>query len=340
MGRTRELAAVAVLALTLPLAGCAQGDIVVESGGQSGAQSGGGATSPNLDSERVDAVLGAISSAVSAGDEKKDAELLRPRVSDPALRMRKAQYALATADGSAVPALDFTAQSLTITNAATWPRAVVDVSQAGDGGLPNVFLITQEGARDPYRLQSWVRLLGGTSLTTLSIEQGAPYLDGDATGYQVTPADAVSGYVDMLNAGTAGDDTFTADEFASIYLADAKSLNDSVQAAGKVTAEAHTGDFPVSGVVLADGSALVSGAFTYSHVYARTVARSTMKLGGRAAALNEGDDAVIGTITVNYLVTALFRIPAEGADGKVSLVGVERAIESTSRDDSAKPEGE
>jgi len=65
-----------------------------------------------------------------------------------------------------------------------------------------------------------------------------------------------------------------------------------------------------------------------------------MKLGGRAAALNQGDDSVIGTLTVEYLVTALFRIPAEGTQGKASLVGVERAIESTSRDDSAKPEGE
>lgn len=340
MRRTRELAALTALALALPLASCAQGDIVVESGSQSGAQSGAQSGSPNLDADRIDSLLGSIGTTMAAGDEKKDVELLRPRVADPALRMRKAQYALATADGSDVPTLDFTAQSLTVTNDSAWPRAVVDVSEADDGGLPYVFLITQQGARDPYKLQSWVRLLGGTSITTLSIEQGAPYLDGDATGFTMSPTDAVSGYVDMLNAGNAGDDTFTTDEFATIYLADAKSLNDSVQAAGNVKAEASTGDFPVSGVVLADGSALVSAAFTYSHVYDRTVARSTMKLGGKAAALNEGDDSVIGTVTVNYLVTALFRIPAEGAQGKVSLVGVERAIESTSRDDSAKPEGE
>ncbi|MDN6566157.1 MAG: hypothetical protein L0L69_00440 [Propionibacterium sp.] len=336
MRRSRELAALTALSLTLALTGCAQDDLLVESGAQSEGQSG----SPNLDADRVDTVLQAISSTVEAADAKQDGALLRPRVTDPALRMREAQYALSKADGSPVPTLDFTAQSLTVTNDVSWPRAVVDISQASDGGLPHVFVITQEEPREPYRLQSWVRLLGGTSLTTLSIEQGSAHLDPDATGFTVAPRDTVPGYVEMLNSGTAGDDTFTADEFANIYLADAKSLNDSVQAAGTVTALASTGDFPVTAVELADGSALVSGAFTYSHTYARTVARSTMKLGGKAAALNEGDDSVTGTVTVNYLVTALFRVPAEGAGGKVSLVGVERAIESTSRDDSAKPEGE
>ncbi|MDN6429293.1 MAG: hypothetical protein L0J79_05645, partial [Propionibacterium sp.] len=67
---------------------------------------------------------------------------------------------------------------------------------------------------------------------------------------------------------------------------------------------------------------------------------ATMTGGAKPAAPTAGDDSVTGTVTVNYLVTALFRVPAEGAGGKVSLVGVERAIESTSRDDSAKPEGE
>lgn len=331
----RVVALAATLSMSLALGACAGQDVIAQSSSQSGGSQSG--ASPNLDTQRLSTVFASVQSVLDEADASGDSADLESRVIDPALRMRADEYRLAKATGSSVTALDLTSQTATVTNSASWPRAVFNFAQAPDTGLPVVFVLTQADARSDYKLQSWVRLLGGVSLTTLSIDQGSPYIDADTTGFAMTPGDAISGYVDMLNAGDEGDDTFTSDEFASTYLSEVKRLDDSVEAAGSVTAKASTGDFPVSGVLLQDGSALVSGSFTYTHTYARTVARSTLKLGGSAAAINEGDDSVIGTVTVQYLVNVLIKIPVTG---KAQLVGAERAIESTTRDDNAKPEGE
>lgn len=336
MSRTRRMVALgAAVSLSLTLGACSSRDVIAESSSQSGGSQSG--VAPNLDNGRLSTVFTAVQAALDKADASGDTTDLESRLIDPALRMRGDQYRLAEATGSSVTALDLTSQTATVTNSATWPRAAFDFSVASDTGLPVVFVLTQTDARSDYKLQSWVRLLGGVSLTTRSIDEGSPYVDADSAGFAMTPSEAVSSYVDMLNAGESGDDEFTTDEFASTYLDEVKQLDDSVEAAGSVTAKAETGDFPVTGVLLQDGSALVSGSFTYTHTYARTVARSTMKLGGSVAALNEGDDSVTGTVTAQYLVNVLIKVPVSG---KAQLVGAERALESTTRDDNAKPEGE
>lgn len=336
MGRTRELAALLAVSTGLGLAACTPGEVTAPSGATSGAQSG----VPNLDTDRIDSVLDAIQTTLAEGDKALDASKLEARVADPALRMRAAQYALAKARNDEAPPLALTAQSLTVTNAEAWPRAILDIGTSSAGMLPDVFLLVQRDARSDYMLTNWTRLLGGTSLTTMSVKEGSPYLAGDAPGFVMTPSEAVSGYVDMLNDGDAGNDQFTSDEFADTYASELKSLSDSIKAAGKVTAKAAPTDLPPEGVVLQDGSALVAGSFTYTHTYARTVARSTLKLGGDAARITEGGDKVVGTVTIQYLVTVLVQIPKAGSGDKVSVVGAERAIESSTRDNSKKPEGE
>ncbi len=342
MRRGRELAAVTALVAALSLAGCGQEELLAASGEQqSGTSAQSGAA--NLDPDRLENVLSSVQETLNAGDTDMDANLLTERVADPALSMRRAQYALAAAKGSEITPLELTAQSVLVTNSDTWPRAIVDIAQAPAGSLPAVFFLTQPDARSDYKLVSWTRLLGGTSLTAASLDQGIPFVGADSTGFVMSPIQVVGTYVDMLNAGAVGDDHFTADEFAQTYVDSVTNLNDSVQVAGKVTAQAETpaddGPVPV-GVQLQDGSALVSGSFSYSLTSARTVKDSTMKLGGAAAQLNEGDDSVVGTVTAHYLATVLFQIPDSATGGKVSVIGAETVITSVTRDDTKKPEGE
>ena len=332
---TRSLAALS-LASALALAACGSGDIIVQSGSQSGSQSG----QPNLDRNRIDSVLSSIQETLTSADSLMDGNALSPRLTDPALVMRTSQYTLAQATGAPPPALSLTSQAVAVTDSGRWPRAIVDIGQSSDGTRPPVFIVVQDSPRSDYMLQSWTRLLGSTSLTFPSVLEGSPYLGADSTGFTKTPREAISAYVDMLNKGEAGNDSFTVDEFATTYLSDVSALATSVQAAGTVTAQAADSTFPISGVVLHDGSALVSGTFTFTHTYQRTVANSTMRLGGAPAQMNEGDDSVIGTLTVSFVASVLIQIPTADAGGKATLVGAERIIQSTSRDDSVKPAGE
>jgi len=171
-----------------------------------------------------------------------------------------------------------------------------------------------------------------------NMEKGSAPLSADAQGYVKTPKEALQGYVDMLNSGNAGNDQYSGDDFARRYLQDAKSLNDAVQAAGNVQAHAEVSDeFPIVGVQLVDGSSLVVASFTYTQTYQRTVARSTMRLGGTTAALAEGDDDTVkGKATATYVATVLLHIPKSGSDSQViSVVGAERALGSVVKDDNA-----
>lgn len=323
-------------AATLALSACSASPIVVDQTAQS-AQS---ASTPNLDVPRIADMLKDAQNVLNQADKETNAELLTARVSDPALRVRKAQYELAKKSGTTPPALDLTEQVLTVTNSTEWPRVVLDVSKAEGGNLPAAYFFVQENARSDYKLQQWTRLLGGTEFSTLSVEEGTPYLAPDTSGYKVTPAQAVTSYVDMLNSGTAGSDLFAADEYTQSYFSTNKQLHDSVSAAGEVTAHAATlENTPVTSVSLRDGSALVASTVSFTHTYKRTIARSTMKLGGSPALL-AGDPNIAGTATATYLLNILIYLPAEGSDGKAQLIGVERALETVTKDDAAKPEGE
>lgn len=333
----RVWSATAVFAtLTLGLAACSGQDVVVSDPAQS-AQS---AATPNLDAPRIADMLKDAQKVINDADQGQSMELLENRMTDPALRMRKAQYALSAKTGKALPALDLTEQVLSVTNSTEWPRVLVDISVAPEGGLPHAYFFVQQDARSDYKLENWTRILGGTEFTTLSVKEGAPYLAPDASGFTMTPRRAVEAYVEMLNSGTAGSDLFAADEYTTKYMSNLKGLSDAAAAAGQVTATAQTVEgAPVTAVRLSDGSALVASTITYSQNYKRTVARSKMNLGGDAAVV-AGNAEILGAVKVDYLLTVLIRVPVEGQDAKAQLIGVESALESVTKDDAARPEGE
>ncbi len=323
------------LASALALGSCSAGDLVASTSSQSGTQS------PNLDSERVTEVLASVQDAVNKADEAKDATLLEGRVSEGAARVRAAQYAYSTASGDTVPAIDLTEQNVAVTNSQEWPRAILNIRQASASDLPVVEILVQDDARSTYSLVAWCRMLGGTSVTIPSIDEGSAYVSNDSAGFTMTPAEALSAYVDMLNAGQASNEKFATDEFTANYLDTAKTLASSLQAAGSVTANAQVADYPISGVVLQDGSALVAANFTYTLTYARTVAGSTMRLGGQTATMNAGDEDVVkGSATATYVATVLIDIPSAAQGGVARIVGADRVIESVTTDESSNPDNQ
>ena len=163
-------------------------------------------------------------------------------------------------------------------------------------------------------------------------------MTGDQSGFVSSPEMALTQYITMINSGTQDTSVFTADEFTKKYIDDISSLNSSVSAAGTVTAQASATDYPVSGLVLQDGSALVSANFTYTLTYQRTVAGSTMTLGGQTASLSADGATVEGTATVKYIGTVVMRIPSGTAGGQIQVVGGERLIQSVTLDSSSKPD--
>lgn len=328
--RTLAAASAALLmASALGVSACSS-EIVAQSG--SGAQS-----TANLDLERISSVLSDVGGAMSSADASLNASDLDGKVTNGALETRTAQYALATATGQAPSALDFTPTSLAITNSDSWPRAIFNISDGSSTALPVLQVYVQDSARSDYKLTNYARLLGGTQLTLPPVGTGSAYVTGDSEGFTVSPDAALTQYITMLNSGTQDTSQFVADEFTKQTLQQVTDLNSSVSAAGSVTMAATATDYPISGLVLQDGSALVAANLKYTLTYQRTVAGSMMNLGGTTASLSKDGTTVEGTATVDYIATVIMRIPSQKAGGNVQIVGGDRSIVKVALDSSSSP---
>lgn len=328
--RTLAAASAALLmASALGVSACSS-EIVAQSG--SGAQS-----TANLDLERISSVLADVGGAMASADASLNASDLGDKVTNGALETRSAQYALATATGQAPSTLDFEPTSLAITNSDSWPRAIFNISNGSSTALPVLQVYVQDSARSDYRLTNYARLLGGTQLTLPPVGTGSAYVTGDSEGFTVSPDAALTQYITMLNSGTQDTSQFVADEFTKQTLQQVTDLNSSVSAAGSVTMAATATDYPISGLVLQDGSALVAANLKYTLTYQRTVAGSTMNLGGTTASLSKDGTTVEGTATVDYIATVIMRIPSQKAGGNVQIVGGDRSIVKVALDPSSSP---
>ena len=328
--RTLAAASAALLmASALGVSACSS-EIVAQSG--SGAQS-----TATLDLERISSVLADVGGAMATADASLNASDLGDKVTNGALETRTAQYALATATGQAPSTLDFEPKSLAITNSDSWPRAIFNISDGSSTALPVLQVYVQDSARSDYKLTNYARLLGGTQLTLPPVGTGSAYVTGDSEGFTVSPNAALTQYITMLNSGTQDTSQFVADEFTKQTLQQVTDLNSSVSAAGSVTMAATATDYPISGLVLQDGSALVAANLKYTLTYQRTVAGSTMNLGGTTASLSKDGTTVEGTATVDYIETVIMRIPSQKAGGNVQIVGGDRSIVKVALDSSSSP---
>lgn len=342
-------AILSVGAITALLAGCTQPVLEAEdprsgqsgqSGAQSGSQSGDDADAQvALTQDQVARIVADIQTDLDKAASTKDPTILDTRVTDPALAMRKGQFVRAEKTDTAIPPLTIDPQVFSATVGTSWPRVLLVASNATGDDPAEVYFMTQKDARDNYRLENWTRLIGGTSVKGVAIRDGSKVLGADAEGLRMTPEDVLSTYVNYLNSpDNAEYQVFEDNVFAPRYREELETVNEAVAVAGNVKGTASTGDYPVIGVALDTGEALISTAFTYETVYSRTVPRSTFEMAGTPAAYLE-DKNVIGSVTVNYLVTVFFLVPPEGTDKPVSVVGSERVITSVSRDDT-EPTGE
>lgn len=302
---------------------------------QSGEQSGeiSAADSVVLTEEQVLRIVGEIQGVLDKSSEEDDPKVLESRVSNPALAMREGQLVRSEKTDTELSPLEITPEVFSATAGDSWPRVLIVASNAVAEDPAELFIITQEDARGDYKLENWSRLIGGTSVRGVSVRDGSKVLASDAAGLKVTPEEALSAYVGYLN--TPKDEKYQIFEdevFAPHYREELKSLNAAVKVAGNVKAKAEVGDYPVTAVQLNTGDALVSTAFTYETIYTRTVPRSTFEMAGTPASYLE-DKNVIGSVTVDYLVSVFFLVPQEGSDEPISVVGSERVITGVDRDD-------
>ena len=316
----------------------------VETSAQSEAQSGdqpvAESVEPTLDEARIQRIVDEVQAVLDDAEVENSSKPLKQRLIGGALAMRKGQFNRAKKTGTDVPPLQIEINVASATASDEWPRVLLIGSSARAEDPAEVFILTQEDAKADYMLENWVRALGGNSVRGVAVESGSIVLADDAEGFLLSPEETLNTYVKHLNKPKKkAYKVFDDKTIGPQQREELEKLNDAVEEAGEVRANASMADYPITAVQLATGEALVAGSITYKTVYHRTIAGSTLTLGGTPAAYLD-DPEVEGTATVKYLVNVFFTVPPEGSEEEIKIVGGERVILSVKKDDEAAPEGE
>jgi hypothetical protein len=284
-----------------------------------------------LSVDQADAVIQALDEVLVAGDEAKDAAALAPRVEDPALAMRAAQYTLdQRSNGERTPSPLTTAHDVRVIAATdTWPRTLIAVTDPPEGTTsPLVLTLKQNDPRSQYKLWAWARLFPGIETPPLAQpEVGSPQLPPDASGLVLTPEETVAAYADVLAQG--GDSeyaaTFGSDPFVDQLRSSASTVSSNLQGLADVSFQAS----PIEGAVVAmgtaDGGAIVVGTITNSLTIKKTLTGSTLELGGEIKQWL-GDGTIPSIAKVTYTSPVVFEVPAAADGATITVMGAEQVL--------------
>ncbi|MFB8229142.1 hypothetical protein [Cellulosimicrobium sp. NPDC055967] len=290
---------------------------------------------PVLSEAQETEVLDAVASALAAASEANDPAQLDARVTGPALAIRTSQLAVAAARGNAdlVTELPTEAQQVVIPTTQTWPRTSYAVSvQPESLQTPRLSVLEQAGARDPYQLWAWVRLLPGVTMPSFADPSiGSEAVAPDDSSLLVTPTDAVAQYADVLNLGTGSGfvGTFEDDSFRTLLAERAQAWATALEPAAGAYALTFTpnADEQVRSVRTADGGALVVGAMTSQETM-------TAEEGAQVPPDTETIKALYGgaaptnVLKVGYVDVVALYVPPAGSEEKIRVVGNEHVATS------------
>ncbi|MBI9116079.1 hypothetical protein [Sanguibacter suaedae] len=277
----------------------------------------------------------AIGSALEEATAAVDPGTLEARVTGPALALRKAELTVASAAGNTdnVTEIPTVVQSRVIPATDDWPRTAFSVTERPQNLQTERLLVTEQlSPREPYKLWAWVRLFPGVTLPTFPTpEAGTEPVQIDDASLSISPGEALTHYVDVLNNGDASQyvGEFAADPFRDqinarreLRTADAATIS------GTYTLAFQASEGEVRALRTADGGALVVGQITSTETLA----------GEEGAVINPsatdaaftGGAAPSNSLTTGRTAVVAVHVPPAGSADQLTLVGSEILTTSAS----------
>jgi hypothetical protein len=277
-------------------------------------------------------VLDDFGTVLAAGDKELDEDLLKPRVQQPALDMRAAEYVRAEAtDGKREPtALPNTAQATIVPRTVEWPRTeLVVTDQPEDLQAQRILVMRQKDPRAQFKMWGWSRLLPGVQMPqTARPDIGSPVVAPDSDALVVSPQDAIAQYADVLTKGSKSkyDEDF-AENASRTEINDVRKRNEKAVKGSGTYEETYTAeDEPVVSLGTIDGGAIVVGELT-------GLATTTLTLDGAKLPLSDPFyQALTGKKTAKNSVVRtstdilVLYVPPAGSDAPMSVLAFESVI--------------
>lgn len=276
---------------------------------------------------QIDRIVPATFDELAAADAATDPNLFGTRIAGDAAQVRGMQYRLAgTAGPQAVDVIPSDMQAVYVTDAETWPRIMVGVTEAPDDTTtPVVVLWVQQDVESDYQMVGWAHMLPGATLPAMAgVSVGAPMVSLDDP--DLNPGQVIDSYTDLLANGASSpyyEGTFEPDGYRDQVFTNRAGLNDIAATASGSYSETYTADKAASyAIATSDGGALVFAPVTAEGTF--TVSEgATVTLSAVDAAIISGE--VSTTVKHTYRDLVVFSIPA-GGDVKPAVVAADHQL--------------
>lgn len=324
----RTTIALAVSAVALAVSGCSRaGALGLESNGQVAVDR------PPVTASQARTIAERVLNEASVADVLRTSQAMNTAFTGVALRTAPARYAV---EKSTHPDTDDTGEALQPPPAPAeiirtvgpqFPRTILTVTPAEDEATRELGVLVSSGVTDPYRVDSRVRLLPGTSVPDTR-PGGAAVLSPTAVSGELSssPADALQDYAALLQTGTSGGARFAADPVVQSVRDNAKQQASQVSKIASFRQTHTLTKDTIHVVATRDGGALVVGALQRVDTF--TVKKGKGHLAPPAAyrAL-AGVTKITKSATVRTVEVVALVIPPSGG-GDVRVIGFTELPES------------
>lgn len=289
---------------------------------------------PVVVDSQVERVRAALEAALAAGDKALDPAPLQARVTGPALELRQTGYTIRRQlpDQAAPPANGGELLADISPAADGWPRFFLTATRPSKGAVPQLQLLTQATARDPYRLTAWARLLPGVTLPQTTVDEAPQALPpAQAGGLKSPPADVVAGYADLLTKGSASGSAkvFAEDPFRTQVVGEQDAERKAVSQFFDYGVTHAPRKDAVWAVRTEDGGALVVGVLEATRTFTSKAPGAKLPLPKDLAVL-AGKPEATQKAEVKSLEVVAFAVPPADSDDPVTVVAGERGPLSAS----------
>lgn len=291
---------------------------------------------PVVNPTQLESIVSDIASVAQRADAERDGTLLEERFTGPALEMRKANYAIRSADTNyaSLPAIPSGPVEVTLPQQNDkWPRTVFAVVHDSDKPdvSPTALMLVQQSPRENYKVVYAVQLEAGPILPKLAAATvGTQRLQPDVKLFALPPSELAAAFADVMLKGETSDYSKFFDFSESTLV---KSIGyDAKQARlAAIPAIAHMElatvyvDADVIPMVTNDSGAIVATYVNETETVTPVEAGALINAEGAVKTLSGVSSTTKGTIAT-YGDQLLFYVPPAGSKQKIVLIGWASAL--------------
>jgi hypothetical protein len=310
----------------------------------------GPAPYPVVTESQFDRIMSRVSRQIAAADETLDTSLLGPRMGDPALTMREAAYRLRNADselGTLVPIPEGPVRLLVPQQNREWPRVVFAVIQdATIEDAPSLgVLLRQESPRENYRLHYALSLAPDTVLPSFPQPTvGTARLARQSQLLLLSPADAVTGYGDILGEGSESSywrdfDTLTDTLFTVVGPEGQELRRESFGSEIDLTLSIEEPEHLSVALSTLDNGGIVFGVLTEVETVRPVQGGATINATSSARVFSGLPESAIG-FRAHYEIHLVWFVPPIGSDERIRVLGYSYQLVDATEAEPLEPEEE